>query len=178
MFKGLQMNQMSTYSSEDIEKFLEINRQLNEEPQSQSLRKLLSVKEKISIFKNIDTSELKAIVAELKFVKFKFKDYIVKEGDESKEIFFIISGECQVFHNNNRIGILKPGVVFGESGAIFKTKRNASVVCASQDATLLSFCIDEDNMEFCAPALATLYKNLAHQINDKLEALNEAFSKK
>jgi len=172
------MNQMSTYSSEDIEKFLEINRQLNEEPQSQSLRKLLSVKEKISIFKNIDTSELKAIVAELKFVKFKFKDYIVKEGDESKEIFFIISGECQVFHNNNRIGILKPGVVFGESGAIFKTKRNASVVCASQDATLLSFCIDEDNMEFCAPALATLYKNLAHQINDKLEALNEAFSKK
>lgn len=172
------MNQASNYSVEDIEKFLEINRIANEEPESQSLKKLLSVQDKISIFKNIDSLELRAIVSELKFVKYKFKDYVVREGDESKEIFFIISGECQVFHNKNRIGTLKPGIVFGESGAIFKTKRNASVVCASQEATLLSFCIDEDNMEFCAPALATLYKNLAHQINDKLENLNDAYAAK
>lgn len=172
------MNQASTYTAEDIEKFLEINRLANEEPESQSLKKLLSVQDKISIFKNIDSLELRAIVSELKFIKYKFKDYVVREDDESKEIFFIISGECQVFHNKNRIGTLKPGIVFGESGAIFKTKRNASVVCASQDATLLSFCIDEDNMELCAPALATLYKNLAHQINDKLENLNDAYAAK
>lgn len=178
MFKGLQVNQSSNYSIEDIEKFLEVNRIANEEPESKSLQKLLSVQDKISIFKNIEPSELRAIVCDLKFVKYKFKDYVVKQNDESREVFFVISGECQVFHNRNKVGTLQPGVVFGETGVIFNTKRNASVVCATKEATLLSFGIDEDNLEFCAPALATLYKNLAFQINDKLESLNLAYSTK
>lgn len=172
------MSYSSNYTVEDIENFLEINRSAEDESGSKSLQKLLAVQDKISIFKNIDPVELKAIVSNLKFVKFKQKDYIVKENDESREIFFIIDGECQVFSNNNKIGTLKPGIVFGETGAIFKTKRNASVVCASENATLLSFCIDEDNMEFCAPALATLYRNLAFQINYKLEKLNDTVATK
>jgi CRP-like cAMP-binding protein len=178
MLKGLQMSYSRNYTVQDIENFLEIDRLARNETGSKSLQKLLSVQDKISIFKNIDPLELRAIVSDVKFVKFKHKDYVVKENDESKEIFFIINGECQVFHNNNKIGTLKPGIVFGETGAIFKTKRNASVVCASEDATLLSFCIDEENMEFCAPALATLYKNLAFQINYKLENLNQAVATK
>ena len=58
------------------------------------------------------------------------------------------------------------------------TKRNASVLCLSKEATLISFSIDHDNMEFCAPALAQLYKNLAFEINAKLEDLNEEYTKK
>ena len=172
------MNQTSNYLVQDIEKFLLVNEQSEEEELSQSLKKLLSVQDKISIFKGIDPQELKAIVYNLKFIKFKFKDYVVEQDDPSEEIFFIIDGECQVFHNKKRVGVLKPGEVFGESGAIFKTKRNASVVCASKQATLLSFSIDENNLEFCAPALATLYKNLASEINAKLEEINSSFVKK
>ncbi len=174
MFKGLQVN----YSINDIANFLEVTRIVREQPNSKSLDKLLSVQDKISIFKNIDPLELKAIVSDLKFVKYKFKDYVVKQNDESLEVFFIINGECHVFRDKNKIGVLKPGAVFGEAGVIFKTKRNASVVCASEEATMLSFCIDEENIEFCAPALATFYKNLASQINDKLESLNQAFAAK
>ena len=33
-------------------------------------------------------------------------------------------------------------------------------------------------MEFCAPELAQLYKNLAFEINAKLEDLNEEHTKK
>lgn len=167
------MNQTQHYTVEDVEKFLEINEIEENSEQSKSLRKLLNVKDKISIFKNIDSADLKAIIYDLKFMKFKYKEYIVKQHDESINIFFIINGECQVFHANKKVGTLRPGEIFGESGVIFKTKRNASVVCASEDATLLSFCIDEDNMEFCAAALATLYKNLAFEINAKLENINK-----
>lgn len=172
------MIQTQNYTAEDIEKFLEVNKQAQEEQVSESLRKLLSVKDKISIFKNIDSEDLKAIVHNVKFVKFKFKDYIVEQGDTKEEIFFIISGDCQVFCDGKKVGQLSPGVVFGETGAIFKTKRNASVVCSSKESVLLSFCIDEDNMEFCSIALANLYKNLASQINAKLEDLNKALTKK
>lgn len=166
------------YSIDDIEDFLEINAIEEEKEQSKSLRKLLSVQDKISIFKNIDVLDLKAIVYDVKFVKYKYKDYIVEENDESNSIFFIIDGKCQVFHNRKKVGELRAGEIFGESGVIFKTKRNASVVCASDDAILLSFCIDEENMDFCAPALATLYKNLASEIDAKLQEINNSYIKK
>ncbi|MFT5835614.1 MAG: signal-transduction protein with cAMP-binding, CBS, and nucleotidyltransferase domain [Sulfurimonas sp.] len=172
------MSEMSNYLVDDIEKFLQINRDSENEEQSASLRKLLSVQDKISIFKNINPDELKAILYNLKFVKFKFKDYVVEQKDISEEIFFIIDGECQVFHNKKKVGKLRAGDIFGEAGAIFKSQRNASVVCASEQATLLSFCIDENNVEFCAPALAILYKNLASEINTKLEEINLEFVKK
>ena len=170
------MKQLSTYTINDIERFLEIDEEIAQREESASLRKLLNVQDKISIFKDIDPLDLKAIIYDLKFVKYNFKDYIVKQGDESKNIFFIIEGECQVFFNKRKVGVLKPGETFGESGVIFKTKRNASVVCSSEHTTLLSFCIDEENMEFCAEALAKMYKNLARQINAKLEDVNSVIS--
>ena len=172
------MNQVCNYTLEDVEKFLKINEIEEKSEQSLSLRKLLNVKDKIAIFKNIDSTQLKAIVYDLKFMKYKYKEFIVRQDDESINIFFIIDGECQVFHDKQKVGTLRPGEIFGESGVIFKTKRNASVVCASENATLLSFCIDEENIEFCAPALATLYKNLAFEINAKLEYVNNAYAKK
>jgi CRP-like cAMP-binding protein len=169
------MSKTTSYTSEEIRTFLELYEEVEEE--SKSLKKLLAVQDKISIFKNIDQLELKAIVYDLKFVKFHFKDYVVEEGDESKEVFFIIDGKCQVFHNKKKVGDLRAGEVFGESGVIFKTKRNATVVCSSETATMLTFKIDEENMEFCAPALATLYKNLAFEINAKLKDVNAALLK-
>ena len=108
----------------------------------------------------------------IKFITFNFKDVIIEEESSAKEIFFILSGECQVFVKNKKVGRLKSGETFGESAAIFNTKRNARVVCSKNSTVLLSFCIDHDNMDFCAEALATMYKNLAYQINIKLEDMN------
>lgn len=172
------MNAPTSYSVEDIEKFLEITRLENEKPENISLKKLLSVQDKIPIFRNIDPEELKAIIYDLKFIKYKFKDYVIEQGDISENIYYILQGNCQVFSSGQKVATLGAGTVFGESAAIFKTKRNASVVCSSEEATLLSFSIDEDNVEFCAQALLTLYKNLASQINAKLESSNATMIKK
>jgi len=165
------MSESIQYLVEDIEKFLRINEEEIEE-QSLSLKKLLSVQDKIKIFKNIDSLDLRAIVYDVKFERYTLKDYIVEQGQEKKEIYFIIDGKCQVFFNTTRIGTLSPGEVFGEAGAIFGTKRGATVICATEKTTLLSFKIDEENIDFCAPALAALYKNLAFEINTKLEGSN------
>jgi len=167
------MNLTSSYTMQEIEAFVDAYQQDQENNQSKSLKKLLSVHDKIHIFKNIKPIYLKALVYDLHFVKAKFKDFIVKENDESDFIYFLIDGECQVFINNKKVGALLAGMVFGESGVIFESKRNASVICASEHATFLAFRIDQENNEFNSFALATLYKNLASQINDKLEASNQ-----
>ena len=169
------MNLTSNYTMSEIDEFIKAHKIEEEKSQSNNLKKLLNVHNKIAIFKNIDPIYLKAIIYDLKFLKYNYKDYIIRENDKSKDIFFLIEGECQVFHKEKKVGILGAGNIFGESGVIFKTERNASVVCASKTATLLSFKIDEDSSEFTGPALAILYKNLAFQINTKLEELNDVY---
>ncbi|WP_321777182.1 cyclic nucleotide-binding domain-containing protein [Sulfurimonas sp.] len=168
------MTDTQGYTPEDIEQFLQVNKIEEEKEDKQTFAKLLRVQSKISIIANIDPQDLKAIIYNLKFIKFNYKDYIIEDGDISQEIFFILSGQCQVFHKGKKIGTLETGKTFGESAAIFSTKRSASVVCSSQNTTLLSFSINHDNMEFCSVALATLYKNLALQIDTKLRAMNES----
>lgn len=172
------MKNLSTYTPEEIEEFLEAYKLDQETNQTQSMKKLLSVYDKIPIFKDIDPFHLKALVYDLKFVKTKYKDFIIQEGDMSEKIFFLIDGECHVFHQHKLVGKLYAGMVFGESGVIFKTKRDASVVCASEKAILLAFKLDEEITPFSSQALAKLYKNLAFQINTKLENLNETLTKK
>lgn len=168
---------MNEYTVDEIEEFLKINEQ-EADNDSDTMKKLLSVQDKIKIFKNIDPNELKSIVFDLKFMRYKFKDHIIDQDAQSEAIFFIIDGECQAFRNKIKIGEVHPGSSFGESGAIFGHKRNATVVCASKSATLLSFKIDQENLEFASKALATLYKNLAAEINIKLEELNKQVATK
>jgi len=172
------MIQQVEYDLEDIEKFLEITKISKANEYSQTLKKLLNVQSKISIIADIDPAELKVIIEKLKFVSVPFKEFIIKEGDISQEIFFVLSGEFHVFSNNKKVGVIAAGQTFGETAAVFNTKRNASVVCASKVATVLSFCINHENIDFCAPALAKLYKNLALQINTKLEEVNSQLIKK
>jgi len=170
------MNSVTPYTKEEIREFLKITDDAYQDEQSISLRKLMTVKDRIDIFKGIEAEELKAIIYDLKFIKYNFGDTIIKQNEISSEIFFIITGVCKVIHNGKEVGVLKSKDIFGEAGAIFEIKRNATVRCASNDVTLLSFCIDNNNMEFCADSLAILYKNLAFQINHKLQELNYHYS--
>lgn len=172
------MMRLVEYDADDIEAFLKVNKLSQSTQDSQTMHKLLSVQNKISIIANIDKDELKVVIDKLRFIKYNFKDYIIKEGETSQDIFFILSGECHVFYKKNKIGSIATGKSFGESAAIFKTKRNASVVCASESTTVLAFCINDEDTEFCSSALATLYKNLALQINTKLEKMNADIAKK
>ena len=171
------MKQIS-YTLEDLEKFISLTKEIEQKEASKSLHKLLSVRDKISIFKNIEPIYLKALVYDVKFVHYNHKDFIVKQGESAKDIFFIIDGECQVFYDKKYLTSLHAGEVFGESGVLFHKKRNATVVCSSQKVTLLTFSIDDEPSPFTAQSLAKLYKNLALQINDKLEELNGAFAKR
>ncbi|WP_373073525.1 cyclic nucleotide-binding domain-containing protein [Sulfurimonas sp.] len=170
------MNQK--YTVDDVEEFLEITQNEESRVDTEIMQKLLSVQNKIKIFKNIDPNELKVVVYDLKFLRYNYKDHILEQGSQSSDIYYLIDGECQVFKDKYQIGEIEPGSSFGESGAIFGKKRNATVICSSKTASLLSFKIDQENFDFSSAALAILYKNLAAEINAKLDKLNNKVASK
>ena len=159
------------YTPDEIADFLELE-QRQPEHESKLMQQLISVQNKISILKNIESIDLKAIIYDLEFLRYKQADRIIKEGELSETIYFILSGSATVSVKKQRLGEIRKGESFGESAAIFGTKRNATVTAKSETLTLLSFKIDHNNFEFCAQALALMYKNLAFQINLKLEEAN------
>jgi CRP-like cAMP-binding protein len=162
----------------DIQKIIELTQEFEEGEEEKSLKKLLNVKHKIKIFKNIDTFEIKALVYSLKFVRYEKKEFIINDKEESSYIYFILEGECQVLKQNKKIGTLHAGDTFGEIGVIFREKRSADVICSSDEAIMLKFKLDQENLDFNAQALAKMYKNLANQIKIKLEELNKAYIKR
>ena len=169
---------MIDYTSHDIQTFIRVAKQKEASDEFQSLKKLLAVKDKIEIFRGILTNELKALVYDVRFKRYKFKEYIIKENDDSVEIFFLLKGECHTFLGEKLIAKLYEGTTFGEIGVITNSKRSASVVAASKEVLLLSFKINENNLDFNARGLAIFYRNLAATINDKLQKLNIVATKK
>lgn len=169
----LKIDEDIEYTIKDIEEFLKINENESKKEKLKIMQKLLKVQDKIKIFKNIDPLELKTIVYGVKFLRTNFKECIIEQGKTSQNIYYIIDGGCHVFLDGHKIGELHPGDSFGESGAIFGEKRNATVICSKKSSSFLSFKIDQENLDFCSKALAILYKNLAFEINAKLTDLNK-----
>jgi len=56
-------------------------------------------------------------------------DFVVRVGDEAKEMFFIKQGEVEIIATDNktRIAILREGAYFGEIGLLLTEKRTVSV---------------------------------------------------
>lgn len=165
------------YNEHDLKMFFDIDEKEKSKKDSISLQKLLQVQNKISILQDIEKEDLEAITYKQRFQKFKFNDTIISTGDTNEDIYFIVQGKCAVLVKDQKVATLNSGDTFGEAAAIFKTKRNADIVCSSETCTILSFCIDLNNVDFCSSALLKTYVNLASQINSKLLQMNEQLTK-
>ena len=56
---------------------------------------------------------------------------IVREGDFSNDMIAIESGTAEVLRGGETVGSLGPGDVFGETGVLGKSPRNATIVASS-----------------------------------------------
>lgn len=59
-------------------------------------------------------------------------DTIVKQGDASRDIYVMISGEADVSIDGIRVGAIDPNEIFGEIGFLINTPRSASVVASGE----------------------------------------------
>lgn len=62
---------------------------------------------------------------------------LVSEGQVGGEAFLTVAGRARVTHDDETVGELQPGDVFGELAVLGKTRRNATVTAASPMTVLV-----------------------------------------
>lgn len=144
---------------------------------SQLLDIIVKLKDSLFMFKDVPDHQIRSIVKNAKFFKYKADELIIKEGTRSEFIYIIISGSCRVLKDESQVAILDHGHVFGEHAALTHEKRNATII-TNEDSTILSFKIDFQILDSLFKGYATIYNNIIKELISKINAQNEQLMQK
>jgi CRP/FNR family transcriptional regulator, cyclic AMP receptor protein len=106
-------------------------------------------------------------------VKLKANEYLVREGEESSQMYYLQSGTLGVFkikgNIEQQIGTIYSGEVVGEMSFLDKEPRSASVK-ALVESTLTA--IPSDKFERALASMPAWHKALVHTLLDRLRKAN------
>jgi signal-transduction protein with cAMP-binding, CBS, and nucleotidyltransferase domain len=136
-----------------------------------ALEQLLASKEKFHIFNGMNDADITAIVVKVEFNTFAKGEIVIKEGDKSEMVYFILSGTCNVVASRSVVGTLESHALFGEISGLEQSPRQATVR-ATSDVVALAFLINYKNFERAIVPFAYFYKNLTKNLIGKLTRLN------
>jgi len=155
-----------TYTPEEIEIFKLLS-PLKEDITATS--KLIEISSKIPIFQNIPKNILIKILKDIKIIKYKKGEIIIKEGQEDDTLFYILIGSVNVIKQNKLLTTLENNTIIGEMASLLKEKRTASIISANNSTTLISFKIDFSLFHTdLGYYFALIYKNLSIELAKKL----------
>lgn len=83
---------------------------------------------KLSIFSNLNNSELSLISEKMKKRPFVEGEVLLQQGDVGEEFFLIRDGEVDVFVDSSKTEILSTGQCFGERALLGDGKRAATII--------------------------------------------------
>ena len=142
------------------------------EEQDELINKVIECKDNISIFQGMSEGEVAMVVRNVEISLYSKGEAIIKQGDMNNEVFFLLSGECQVFVDKIQVGTIKENHAFGEFSHIVKGPRNATIV-ASDSCVVISFDIAFEVIEAQMSGFAMLYRNIAKELIKKVDYANE-----
>ena len=169
------MKLFEKYTDEEIKILLSANKKKIKT--SGPMKRLLQVRNRIKLFHGISEESLIAILKNVEFKKFKKGESIIIQNSISREVYFILMGQCNVFVNKQLVGQITFNQVIGEVAAMFPKPRNASVLASKDNTATLSFELNEEALKKYPNAMANIYKNLAKELIVKLENLNQQKTK-
>lgn len=106
-------------------------------------------------------------------LKLKKDDYLIREGEQSTQMFYLQSGTVGVFkvkgNIEQQIGSIYSGEIVGEMSFLDKEPRSASVKALS-DCTLTV--IPSDKFEKVMSSMPAWYKALVNTLLDRLRKAN------
>ena len=86
---------------------------LNEKDNSNHQQKIIDALKEIQLFASLNDNEKKKISSQLKSKTFKSGENLMKQGDNGKDFYVIVSGKCKVVvaseEKETEIAVLKPG---------------------------------------------------------------------
>lgn len=134
--------------------------------------KIIKFKEKISILKGLSDENIKMIVRDCNIIKFARGEMIIRQGEDTKNVFFLLDGHAKVTVNNKTVGEIKANQAFGEFSAIAGEKRSANII-ATQTCKVISFSLSLDILENEYSGFAGLYKNICNELIAKVDEANK-----
>jgi serine/threonine protein kinase len=90
----------------------------------------------LTFFHEFSHAEIWEVLRASDWHEYKDGEDIVREGEMDDRFYIIVSGECEVKSNGNRIGVMSDGECFGETSYVRGAKRAASIT-ASGSTTIL-----------------------------------------
>lgn len=106
-----------------------------------------SILRSIELFAGLSEAQLASIANIGESSVFRRGDVILKEGEQSTEVYIVLSGQVEVVteltEDTTSLIILGAGQSFGEMALLDAGPRSATIRCISAEATLLTFSRDE-----------------------------------
>lgn len=137
----------------------------------ENIQKIIKAKHNISIFKDMKDEDIVAIIQKVKFIHYQPSETIIEEGENTKEIYLLIEGECEVFHHGKLVAMIQKNEPFGEFAPITHEKRRATIV-AKTEVKVIAFRLNIALLENTLNGFSILYKNFTDELIKKLEASN------
>lgn len=148
---------------------------------------LMTGLEKSPLFHELSQEGKKSFAKLCQLIEVEKGQGVIKEGDKSTDLYFILEGSCQVLKNNPvnnqhiEIALLESGDHFGEAGLFLGTARSAFIV-ANEQAKLAKITKTQfnkfsethpiDTTRFLKASIAELYKRLK-RTTERLAALSD-----
>ena len=137
-----------------------------------------SILKSIELFAGLNEEQLAAVAAIGKYSVFRRREVILKEGEQSTEVYIVLAGQVEVVtelsEDTTSLIILGAGQSFGEMALLDAGPRSASIRCISSETTLLTFSRD-DLLAFWDDACRVGYQmvlNIARDLAFKLRIRN------
>jgi len=160
-------NLYTIYTPDEINIFKTLSP--NKTTQMTATSKLMTISQKIPIFKGIPETILIKILKEIKILKYKKGEIIIKEGENDDRIFYILLGEVNVIKQNILLTTIQRNSIIGEMSGLLNQKRTASIFSANDTTTILSFKIDFSlNHSSLGYYFSIIYKNLSIELAKKI----------
>lgn len=108
------------------------------------MENILDLLKKVSLFRDIETAEIKSLLTCLsaKTEYFKAKEAIVLAGDKAEFVGIVLSGQVQIvkedfYGNKNIVASVETGQLFGEAFACAEIKTMPVSVFAAEDCEIM-----------------------------------------
>lgn len=137
--------------------------------------------EKFEILENLTQTQIKSIEAICDFRSFQQGETIFCEGDTTDEIFFLMSGQIDLYklepHTQNHVKFkeMNTGKSFGEMSFFDGSPRSCTIKSGAPNTSLLVLSKQKllDTVSDGADIVNDISKTITHQVNDLLRGLSD-----
>ena len=159
------------------------------EKREEFLKTLIDIKDSIPFFKTLTGDEIKTIITDIRFIKYRAEEVVIEQESEGEEIFIILSGSCTVFYRMvdskevkrkvTFIPMAKLGKkeVFGEISTVAEMPRTARVIANGDDTSLLAIKLDLHN-DSHNDILVKVYRSFLKEVSKKILEANKSLHEK